>query len=204
MASLQDIMNVDEDQLESHTIKNKQVPALSGSHHQSYLAPNAAYNSSYAIGREPADNSSTQQGTKRSSPSHTTKSTPPGSSSSSSRPPNARRRSNVSTDSMEQSNYGYGHAGSPSGQSMRHFGQAPAGGDVPIKLTPITGRVSRAKKGMKVHTCDICRPPKLSHETPQYACPVPGCDRAFHRKDLLERHQQRQYVWSSKNECERV
>ncbi|GKT68356.1 C2H2 finger domain-containing protein [Colletotrichum tofieldiae] len=200
MASLQDIMNVDEDQLESHTIKNDQVPAPSGSRHQSYLAPNAAYNSGYAIGGEPVDSSSTQQGTKRSSSSHTTKSTPPGSSSSSSRPPNTRRRSNVSTDSMEQSNYGYGHVGSssggldPSGPPMRPYGHAPTGGEAPIKLTPITGRVSRAKKGMKVHTCDICRPPKLSHETPQYACPIPGCDRAFHRKDLLERHQQRQYV----------
>ncbi|GKT60654.1 C2H2 finger domain-containing protein [Colletotrichum tofieldiae] len=197
MASLQDIMNVDEDQLESHTIKNDQVPAPSGSRHQSYLAPNAAYNSGYAIGGEPVDSSSTQQGTKRSSSSHTTKSTPPGSSSSSSRPPNTRRRSNVSTDSMEQSNYGYGHVGSssggldPSGPPMRPYGHAPTGGEAPIKLTPITGRVSRAKKGMKVHTCDICRPPKLSHETPQYACPIPGCDRAFHRKDLLERHQQR-------------
>ncbi|KAI0184311.1 hypothetical protein EV127DRAFT_239456 [Xylaria flabelliformis] len=28
------------------------------------------------------------------------------------------------------------------------------------KLTPITGRVSRAKKGVPVHICDICKPPK--------------------------------------------
>ncbi|KAK1976799.1 hypothetical protein LZ30DRAFT_753250 [Colletotrichum cereale] len=207
MASLQDIMNADEDQLESHTIKNSRVPAPSGGHHQPYLTPSAPYNSSYAIGGDQADNSSSHQDTNRSSSSHTTKSTPPRSSSSSSRPPNIRRRSNVSTDSMEQSNYGYGHgsgSGSldPSGPPMRPYGHAPAG-DVPVKLTPITGRVSRAKKGMKVHTCDICRPSKtftraehlrrhqLSHETPQYACAIPGCDRAFHRKDLLERHQQR-------------
>ncbi|KAK2019065.1 hypothetical protein LZ32DRAFT_519832 [Colletotrichum eremochloae] len=207
MASLQDIMNADEDQLESHTIKNNRDPAPSTSHHQPYLTPSAPYNSSYAIGGEQADTSSIQQDTKRSSSSHTTRSTPPRSSSSSSRPPNIRRRSNVSTDSMDQPNYGYSHGSAsggldPSGPSMRPYGHAQTG-DVPVKLTPITGRVSRAKKGMKVHTCDICRPPKtftraehlrrhqLSHETPQYACPVPGCDRAFHRKDLLERHQQR-------------
>ncbi|KAF9882309.1 C2H2 finger domain-containing protein [Colletotrichum karsti] len=110
---------------------------------------------------------------------------------------------------MDPSNYGHGYAGpsaggyDPSGAPSRPFSNPPPGSDVPVKLTPITGRVSRAKKGMKVHTCDICRPPKtftraehlrrhqLSHETPQYACAVPGCDRAFHRKDLLERHQQR-------------
>ncbi|KAK1990140.1 hypothetical protein LX36DRAFT_664513 [Colletotrichum falcatum] len=207
MASLQDIMNADEDQLESHTIKNNRDPTPSAGHHQPYLTPSAPYNSSYAIAGEQADNSTTHQDTKRSSSSRTTGSTPPRSSSSSSRPPNIRRRSNVSTDSMEQSNYGYAHASAPgaldpSGPAMRPYGHAPTG-DVPVKLTPITGRVSRAKKGMKVHTCDICRPPKtftraehlrrhqLSHETPQYACPIPGCDRAFHRKDLLERHQQR-------------
>lgn len=168
MASLQDIMNADEDQLESHTIKNSPIPIQPGIHHQPYLSPNAVYNSGYKIGREQLDGTSTQQDrAKRSSSSHTTKSTPPGSSSSSSRPPNTRRRSNVSTDSMDPSNYGYGHAGpssgglDPAGQPMRPFGHASTGGDVPIKLTPITGRVSRAKKGMKVHTCDICRPPKV-------------------------------------------
>ncbi|KAK2035868.1 hypothetical protein LZ31DRAFT_619715 [Colletotrichum somersetense] len=209
MASLQDIMNADEDQLESHTIKDNRDPAPSAGHHQPYLTPSAQYNSSYAIGGEQADSSSTQQqDTKRNSSLHTNRSTPPRSSSSSSQPPNIRRRSNVSTDSMDQSNYGYGHGSAsssldPSGPSMRPYSHAPPTGDVPVKLTPITGRVSRAKKGMKVHTCDICRPPKtftraehlrrhqLSHETPQYACPIPGCDRAFHRKDLLERHQQR-------------
>ncbi|PNH41312.1 hypothetical protein VD0004_g5794 [Verticillium dahliae] len=77
------------------------------------------------------------------------------------------------------------------------------GAEASVKLTPITGRLSRAKKGVPVHTCDQCRPPKtftraehlrrhqLSHDTPRYACTIPGCDRAFHRKDLLDRHQQR-------------
>lgn len=31
---------------------------------------------------------------------------------------------------------------------------------VPVKYTPVTGRISRAKKGVPVHTCDICRPAK--------------------------------------------
>lgn len=33
--------------------------------------------------------------------------------------------------------------------------------EVPIRLTPITGRVSRAKKGVPVHTCEMCNPPKV-------------------------------------------
>jgi hypothetical protein len=33
--------------------------------------------------------------------------------------------------------------------------------DLPVKYTPVTGRISRAKKGVPVHTCDICRPVKV-------------------------------------------
>lgn len=34
-------------------------------------------------------------------------------------------------------------------------------GEIPVKYTPVTGRVSKAKKGVPVHTCTICRPPKV-------------------------------------------
>lgn len=33
--------------------------------------------------------------------------------------------------------------------------------DVPVRYTPITGRVSRAKKGVPVHICEACNPPKV-------------------------------------------
>ncbi|KAL0942266.1 C2H2 finger domain-containing protein [Colletotrichum truncatum] len=206
MASLQDIMNVDEDQLDSHTNKKDQLPASSSIYHQPYLAPSPTYNSGYATGGEQPDSLTTTK--KRSPSSRATKSsTSP--SSSSGRPTTTRRRSNVSPETMDPSSYAHGYAGPSSGAydpsvpPTRPFSHSPSGSEMPVKLTPITGRVSRAKKGMKVHTCDICRPPKtftraehlrrhqLSHDTPQYACSVPGCDRAFHRKDLLERHQQR-------------
>ncbi|KAJ3576123.1 hypothetical protein NPX13_g3802 [Xylaria arbuscula] len=36
----------------------------------------------------------------------------------------------------------------------------PGEEDIPVKLTPINGRVSRAKKGVPIHICDICKPPK--------------------------------------------
>ncbi|KAI0545256.1 hypothetical protein F4679DRAFT_561798 [Xylaria curta] len=71
------------------------------------------------------------------------------------------------------------------------------------KLTPIMGRVSRAKKGVPVHICDVCEPSKtftraehlrrhqLSHEPAPYGCKYPGCEKIFHRQDLLARHTMR-------------
>lgn len=100
--------------------------------------------------------------------------------------------------------YSYSH-GQAYGAShdMRQMMPGTSMSESGVKLTPITGRVSRAKKGVPVHTCEMCRPPKtftraehlrrhqLSHQPPDLACGVPGCNKVFHRKDLLERHQQR-------------
>jgi hypothetical protein len=44
-------------------------------------------------------------------------------------------------------------------QSLRGLEQPTP--EVPVKYTPVTGRISRAKKGVPVHTCDICRPVKV-------------------------------------------
>ncbi|KAK4176053.1 hypothetical protein QBC36DRAFT_353147 [Triangularia setosa] len=118
--------------------------------------------------------------------------------------PSVRRRSTTSTDSMDRSG-GYGSPASSSsmgGGPMRPVPPHPQLSDtMPMRLTPITGRVSRAKKGVPVHVCELCRPAKtftraehlrrhqLSHEEPQFRCQ--GCDKAFHRQDLLTRHQQK-------------
>ncbi|KAK4676725.1 hypothetical protein QC764_402760 [Podospora pseudoanserina] len=118
--------------------------------------------------------------------------------------PSVRRRSTTSTDSMDRSG-GYGSPASSSsmgGGPMRPMPPHPQPSDaVPMRLTPITGRVSRAKKGVPVHVCELCKPAKtftraehlrrhqLSHEEPQFRCS--GCDKAFHRQDLLTRHQQK-------------
>jgi hypothetical protein len=33
--------------------------------------------------------------------------------------------------------------------------------ETPIKYTPVTGRISRSKKEVSVHTCNVCRPVKV-------------------------------------------
>ncbi|KAI0913943.1 hypothetical protein F4823DRAFT_558526 [Ustulina deusta] len=129
-----------------------------------------------------------------------------------SRLPLVERGSVDSTESMDPAGYGsYSQSSSssnmpPSGRSnvsSRPMSSVPGESNIPVKLTPITGRVSRAKKGVPVHTCEICKPPKtftraehlrrhqLSHKPATFQCHYPGCDKVFHRQDLLTRHTQR-------------
>jgi hypothetical protein len=66
-----------------------------------------------------------------------------------------------SRDSMDPSYYGHGHGYMPSSSGT---GEGPSrsyvdstGPEAPVKLTPVTGRVSRAKKGVPVHVCEMCQ-----------------------------------------------
>ena len=81
--------------------------------------------------------------------------------------PGSRRRSNASNDSMDSSSYapshGYGPMSGSSGPSRPYMPAAGTGSEAPVKLTPVTGRVSRAKKGVPVHICELCRPPKVKY-----------------------------------------
>ncbi|KAI0007927.1 hypothetical protein F4779DRAFT_642525 [Xylariaceae sp. FL0662B] len=150
---------------------------------------------------------------RRGPPSRSTKSTATASPSAPSTPHPApvRRQSTTSNESMDPGAYG-GYTQSPasggmppSNMPMRPMANAPGEGSVPARMTPITGRVSRAKKGVPVHTCEICKPPKtytraehlrrhqLSHRTPGFPCTFPGCNKAFHRADLLARHAQKKH-----------
>ncbi|RMZ84277.1 hypothetical protein DV738_g763, partial [Chaetothyriales sp. CBS 135597] len=73
----------------------------------------------------------------------------------------------------------------------------------PPQSTP-TGRISKAKKGKRVHACSFegCgkvftraehrRRHELNHNPEAlFPCKQPGCRKAFHRLDLLQRHQER-------------
>ncbi|KXG53059.1 Zinc finger, C2H2 [Penicillium griseofulvum] len=76
--------------------------------------------------------------------------------------------------------------------------------DMPVTYTPTTHRISKAKKGKRVHACQYpgCgkvftraehrRRHELNHNPEaSYRCSTPGCKKAFHRADLLARHMER-------------
>lgn len=78
-----------------------------------------------------------------------------------------RRPSTTSNDSMDHTGYGPA-ASSPSISGGLHTSNSPmrpmssaTSSEAPVKYTPITGRVSRARKGVPVHICETCRPPKV-------------------------------------------
>lgn len=169
MASLRNIMNVDtdDDHATSHSLKRSMDSGSRSSQH-----PNASMGSTpYVRGSDYSMNSTSPSRNQRlSPPTRSLHSLPADQHSSTmsyghpgSRNPHDRRQSNASADSMDSHYgqgqvYGHGHSGSFSTAPMRPFVPPQ---EVPVKLTPITGRVSRARKGVPVHTCEICRPPKV-------------------------------------------
>ena len=168
MASLRNIMNVDvdDDHANSHSLKKSMDNGSRSSQHTDASMSSAAYGrgSDYSMSTSPSRHQ------RLSPPTRSLHSLPVDQHPSTmsyghpgSRHPHDRRQSNTSTDSMDSHYgqgqiYGHGHSGSFSTTPMRPFVPQQ---DVPVKLTPITGRVSRARKGVPVHTCEICRPPKV-------------------------------------------
>ncbi|KAJ5374770.1 Zinc finger C2H2 [Penicillium concentricum] len=75
---------------------------------------------------------------------------------------------------------------------------------MPVTYTPTTHRISKAKKGKRVHACtspgcekvftraEHRRRHELNHNPEaSYRCATQGCKKAFHRADLLARHMER-------------
>ncbi|KAF6218569.1 hypothetical protein HO133_005919 [Letharia lupina] len=97
-------------------------------------------------------------------------------------------------------------SGSSRGSIMTMPGGAldPMGGE--ITYTPTTHRISKAKKGKKVHACEYPGCSKIftraehrkrheaNHNTqPAFQCTLEGCRKPFQRADLLARHMERQH-----------
>jgi hypothetical protein len=74
------------------------------------------------------------------------------------------RQESDTIEAMEYRTRGYRQA---SASSTRHSPRASDGSESHVKLTPITRRISRAKKGIPVHVCDICEPSKVCSSTPK-------------------------------------
>ncbi|KAH7030750.1 uncharacterized protein B0I36DRAFT_348939 [Microdochium trichocladiopsis] len=195
MADLKFIMDMDDQEPDPRmNIRNHETPPgpNRGSHPSRSAPTNQEHQDSIA-----SASLSRPVGSSSRPPTSSTAATPASSIASETGGP-SRRESTASTESMDPSGYGGRGRGASSGP-MRPMG-SPSVVEQAVRLTPITRRVSRAKKGVPVHTCEICRPPKtftraehlrrhnLSHENPRYPCMHPGCDKVFHREDLLNRH----------------
>ncbi|KFY06027.1 hypothetical protein V492_08179, partial [Pseudogymnoascus sp. VKM F-4246] len=190
MSSLRDIMDVDVEPLESQAIRRSRDVAL---------IQNQTLDTRPSSSLSRTDRSTTQRSVKRKRPTRVTK---PSSSAGSSRSGTARRRSSGATDLMDPSGYGQGS----SQNNMRPSLGRGLEIDQPVRYTPVTGRVSKAKKGQPVHVCEQCEEPKaftraehlrrhqLSHEQAKLPCTYPDCERVFHRPDLLSRHMSRHEV----------
>lgn len=176
MASIQDIVNVDENQLDDRSEMDKEgnIPTVSTN---SSVFPGHVIRGHIAIPSQ-THRSRTQDS---SSLFHASSLLRPSTNSSRSiiagtSCPDQHPSDTGTNPSMDPNlcGYGQGHHYSPghvmplsssspasSRTSVRPIGNMPGTGEVPYRLTPITGRVSRAKKGVPVHTCDICSPPKV-------------------------------------------
>lgn len=71
------------------------------------------------------------------------------------------RRSSAGGENMDFTS-GYQMGGSSKSGSPSRRSEPTDGGGIAVKYTPVTGRVSKAKKGVPVHTCEACRPVKVS------------------------------------------
>lgn len=187
MASLKFIMDVDDDQPDPppstgdgrDSTRNIAPPHSSGQATPSQIYPSHVSGSDQATRQTSRTAIATVAGSRR-APASTRNSDAPSALTTAAQS-STRRRSTASNDSMDHAGYGSAASSSsvgaglnPSNSPMRPMSSATSS-DVPVKYTPITGRVSRARKGVPVHICEICRPPKvrfvqvLSHEGKRYS-----------------------------------
>ncbi|CEI66905.1 hypothetical protein FVEN_g8554 [Fusarium venenatum] len=191
MASLKNIMNTEDEPVDPRSeSRSADLTSSSPSVHSYVTSLNyQTHSSSHNNPHDPSGSSKSSSVIDHSSPTTTTDLNMN----------NRRRRSNMSIDSNETPYASAQHASS-SNSPMRPF-PATASGESHVRLTPITRKISKAKKGVLVHNCDQCpktfsraehlRRHQLSHSPPDLYCPIRGCNKTFHRKDLLDRHVQR-------------
>ncbi|KAF2805067.1 uncharacterized protein BDZ99DRAFT_524790 [Mytilinidion resinicola] len=93
------------------------------------------------------------------------------------------------------------HSGFSRGQSspMQRSTSPTSSMQADVKYTS-TGRISKAKKGLKVHNCECgrsytraehLRRHQKNHNQDALVCNFPRCGKTFYRPDLLQRHQER-------------
>lgn len=149
MSSLKDIMDVDVEPVESQAYRRK-----GAAQHQ---APRPSFDPTSQSPSPQLDDTKGKSSIDRRRSDRVSK---PSTQPTSSRPNSTRRRSSGAGEVMDFSAYQGGgpNQGSLSGSPLQTArGMEPMVDMVPVKYTPVTGRISKAKKGIPVHTCDDCR-----------------------------------------------
>ena len=167
MSSIRDIMDVDVEPLESQAYRRSREAAQQDSPTSPSVVSIPDSSPSTIVQSEESNRVEIHPIKRRRShrPSHPDlPPTDPDPPSASSRPKSrSRPQSSIEREEMDyQTAFQPGASlqpGTTAGLQRSSRGSEPAA-DLPVKYTPVTGRISRAKKGVPVHTCDICRPMK--------------------------------------------
>lgn len=160
MASLKNIMNAEDDQVDQ--VESTSIQRPRGSASRPFQPSNSTVsNSSYATAGGQSTSSSVYNN-QLGSPGQSSRSLVPEAlpTDSSAQGQFQRRRSNNGTDSMD-SPYGYNLPNSSTMRPLTSRRSSGSSGEPHVKLTPITKRISKAKKGQPVHVCENCTPPKV-------------------------------------------
>lgn len=155
MSSLKDIMDVDVEPLESQAYRRTREAAQQ----QASLSSITPSSTTPSPSIEDDDNNNNKgKGPIKRRRSNRVSKTPALATASHSNAP--RRRSSASGEAMDFTS-GYQGSGSNqpsmSGTPQQGSRASDSGAEIPVKYTPVTGRISRAKKGVPVHTCEVCR-----------------------------------------------
>lgn len=160
MSSLKDIMDVDVEPLEAYAYRrSKEAAQRLASQTSSAQAPSIqapSQSSQTLINTRKEELPTTRRRSNRTSKSS-------GSPSTTSRDPIDDHRS---SSIVKGEGMAFTQSGESSQAGAQMSPQQPSRGgqhaqEIPVKYTPVTGRISKAKKGVPVHTCDICRPVKV-------------------------------------------
>ncbi|RGP72323.1 transcription factor [Fusarium sporotrichioides] len=167
MASLKNIMNTEDEPVDPRSeSRSTDLTSRSPSVHSYVTSLNyQTHSSSHNNPHDPSGSSKSSSVIDHSSPTTTDLNMN-----------NRRRRSNMSIDSNETPYAPAQHASSSS-TPMRPF-TAAASGESHVRLTPITRKISKAKKGVQVHNCDQC--PKTFSRAEHLSCDPDGISSAIH------------------------
>lgn len=148
-------MDVDVEPLESQAYRRSREAALQKASLPS-IAPSSTTPSPSIEDDDNSNNNKGKAPIKRRRSNRVSKTTTPPPASRSNIP---RRRSSATGEAMDFTS-GYQTSGSnqasASGTPLQGSRVSDSGAEIPVKYTPVTGRISRAKKGVPVHTCEIC------------------------------------------------